>query len=214
MTTTRSGDAPRSRLRGVYALVDPDRVEPIAFTEALLRGGIRLIQVRAKNGIDGASLVAIVGRVRAAGGIALVNDDVALARVADGVHLGQEDAAALDLAAVRRALGPRIVGISCGTPQEAAALDPALVDYAGVGPVFATPSKHDAGLPIGLSGVRAVVERTPLPCAAIGGISLENVARVRETGAAMAAVISGLICPDPEAAARALVERWDAAPRG
>ena len=194
----------------MYALVDPDRVEPIAFTEALLRGGVRLFQIRAKNGIDGASLVALVGRVRAAGGIALVNDDVALARVADGVHLGQEDAAALNLADVRRALGPRIVGISCGTPQEAAALDPALVDYAGVGPVFATPSKHDAGLPIGLSGVRAAVERTHLPCAAIGGISLENVARVRETGAAMAAVISGLICPDPEAAARAFVERWEA----
>ena len=210
MTTTRSGDAPRSRLWGVYALVDPDRVEPIGFTEALLRGGIRLIQIRAKNGIDGATLVAIVGRVRAAGGIALVNDDVALARVADGVHLGQEDAAALDLAAVRRALGPRIIGISCGTPHEAAAADPALVDYIGVGPVFATPSKDDAGLPIGISGTRAVVERTALPCAAIGGISLERIGRVRETGAAMAAVISGLICPDPESMARAFVERWDA----
>ena len=55
MTTARSGDAPRSRLRGVYALVDPDRAEPIAFTEALLRGGIRLIQIRAKHGIDGAT---------------------------------------------------------------------------------------------------------------------------------------------------------------
>jgi thiamine-phosphate pyrophosphorylase len=210
MTTTGSGDAPRLRLRGVYALVDPDRVEPIAFTEALLRGGVRLFQVRAKGGIDGASLVAIVGRVRAAGGICLVNDDIALARVADGVHLGQEDAAALHLADVRRALGPRIVGLSCGTPQEAAAADPALVDYVGAGPVFATPSKHDAGLPIGISGVRAVVERTSLPCAAIGGIALENIARVRETGAAMAAVISGLICADPETAAREFVARWEA----
>ena len=82
MTMTRSGDAPRSLLRGVYALVDPDRVEPVAFTEALLRGGIRLIQIRAKNGIDGATLIAIVARVRAAGGLAIVNDDVRLARLA------------------------------------------------------------------------------------------------------------------------------------
>jgi thiamine-phosphate pyrophosphorylase len=211
MTTTRSGDAPRSRLRGVYALVDPDRVEPIAFTEALLRGGIRLVQIRAKSGIDGTTLIAVVGRVRAAGGIALVNDDVRLARLADGVHLGQEDAAVLELPELRRALGRGIIGLSCGTPQEARAADPALFDYVAAGPVFATPSKHDAGLPIGLSGTRAVAEATPLPCAAIGGIGLDTIARVRETGAGMAAVIGALICDDVESAARALVERWEAA---
>ncbi len=212
MTTTRSGDAPRSRLRGVYALVDPDRVEPVAFTEALLRGGIRLIQIRAKSGIDGATLIALVTRVRAAGGIAIVNDDVRLARLADGVHLGQEDAAALDVRAVRAALRDGIIGLSCGTPEEARAADPALIDYIGAGPAFATPSKDDAGLPIGLSGIRAVAEATPLPCAAIGGIGLANVARVRETGARMAAVLSGLMQGDPESAARELIVRWNGAP--
>jgi thiamine-phosphate pyrophosphorylase len=208
MIPARSGDAPRSRLRGVYALVDPDRAEPIAFTEALLRGGIRLVQVRAKNGIDAATLLAIVARVRAAGGLALVNDDVRLARLADGVHLGQEDAAVLDLPELRRALGAAVIGLSCGTPQEARAADPALVDYVGAGPAFATPSKPDAGPPIGLSGIRAVVAATPLPVAAIGGIGPDTIARVPETGAAMAAVISALACPDPEAAARDLVARW------
>jgi thiamine-phosphate pyrophosphorylase len=213
MTTTRSGDAPRSRLRGVYALVDPDRVEPIAFTEALLRGGIGLIQIRAKSGIDGATLIALVTRVRAAGGIAIVNDDVRLARLADGVHLGQEDAAELDLTALRRALPHGIIGLSCGTPQEARAADPALVDYIGAGPAFATPSKDDAGLPIGLNGVRAVAQATPLPCAAIGGIDLANIARIHDTGASMPAVLSALIRPDPEAAARELVARWNGAAR-
>jgi thiamine-phosphate pyrophosphorylase len=208
MTSARGGDAPRSRLRGIYALIDPTRVEPIAFTEALLRGGIRLMQIRAKEGIDTYTLVAIVQRVRAAGGIAIVNDDVAMARLADGVHLGQEDAAALDLAAVRSALGTRIIGLSCGTPQEARAVDPALIDYLGVGPVFATGSKHDAGFPIGISGTRAVVAATTLPCAAIGGIGPATVTRVRESGATMAAVISALVCDDPEGAARALVAAW------
>lgn len=208
MTTVKGGDALRTQLRGIYALVDPERVEPVAFTEALLRGGVRLIQVRAKSGIDGATLLAIVGRVRAVGGITIVNDDVGLARLADGVHLGQEDAAAVDVPALRAALGSRIIGLSCGTPQEARAADPALFDYIGVGPIFATPSKSDAGLPIGVSGVRAVVEATGLPSAAIGGIGLENLPRVRETGAAMAAVISALVCEDPEAAARAFVARW------
>ena len=211
MDTARSGDAPRSRLRGIYALVDPDRAEPIAFTEALLRGGIRLIQIRAKNGIDGATLVGVVTRVRAAGGLAIVNDDVRLARLADGVHLGQEDAAGLDLRALRTALRDGVIGLSCGTPQEARAADPALVDYVGAGPAFATPSKDDAGLPIGLSGIRAVAEATPLPCAAIGGIGVATVARVRETGVAMAAVLGALVREDVEAAARELVTRWDGA---
>ena len=212
MTTARSGDAPRSRLRGVYALVDPALVEPIGFTEALLRGGIRLVQIRAKDGIDGATLIAIVARVRAAGGVAIVNDDVRLARLADGVHLGQEDAAGLDLRALRAALRDGIIGLSCGTPQEARVADPALIDYVGVGPAFATSSKGDAGLPIGLAGVRAVVEATALPCAAIGGIGLAQLARVRETGAPMAAVLSALIRDDVEAAARELVARWNGTP--
>src|ERR1700761_323980 len=129
MTTTGSGDAPRSRLHGVYALVDPAYGEPVAFTEAVLRGGIRLFQVRAKAGIDAATLLAIVNRVRDAGGIALINDDVRLARIADGVHLGQEDAATIDLTELRSALRGAIIGLSCGTPAEARAADPALVDY-------------------------------------------------------------------------------------
>jgi thiamine-phosphate pyrophosphorylase len=207
-TTARSGDAPRSRLRGVYALIDPGRCEPVAFTEAILRGGIRLVQIRAKEGIDAATLLAIVHRVRAAGGLALINDDIRLARLADGVHLGQEDAAGLDL---RIGLGGCVIGLSCGTPAEARAADPALVDYLGVGPVFATGSKGDAGLPIGLSGTRAVVEATGLPCAAIGGIGAATIGRVRETGAAMAAVISALTIDDPEVDARALVAAWEGA---
>jgi thiamine-phosphate pyrophosphorylase len=202
-------DGLRARLRGVYALVEPARGEPIAFVEALLRGGIRLVQVRAKDGIDGTTLIAIVDRVRAAGGIALINDDVGLARLADGVHLGQEDAAQYDLAVLRGALGPQtIIGLSCGTPQEAASVDPAVIDYVGIGPLFATGSKSDAGLPIGISGARAVVAASPVACGVIGGIGTSTIARARETGAAMAAVLSALVGADPAAAARALIERW------
>lgn len=208
--TTGSGDAPRLLLQGVYALVDPARVEPIGFVEALLRGGIRLIQIRAKDGIDGATLIAIVGRVRAAGGITIVNDDVRLARLADGVHLGQEDAAELDLREVRRGLRGGVVGLSAGTLEELRAVDPALVDYLGVGPAYATGTKADAGAPIGAAGVRAVVAATTLPCAAIGGITRERLAEMRATGAAMAAVLGALVCADPEEAARDLVAAWHA----
>ncbi len=196
-------------LHGIYAIVEPDRGPLEPFVEALLAGGIRLFQVRAKSGIARSTLAAVVAMVRAADGVMLVNDDVAAARDADGVHLGQEDAALHDLRAVRRHLPDRIIGLSCGTPAEAREVDPAIVDYIGVGPLFATGSKADAGAPIGVGGVRAVVEATTLPAAAIGGIDLERLPRVRETGAAMAAIISALSRPaDVTATARAFVAAW------
>jgi thiamine-phosphate pyrophosphorylase len=201
---------PDARFRGVYALIDPAaHAAPAAYLDALLRGGIRLVQIRAKAGIAPELLRTIVARIRAAGGTAIVNDDVDLALEADGVHLGQEDLAGHDLRALRARLGGRAIGLSCGTPAEARAVPPGLVDYLGAGPIFATASKGDAGRPIGVNGVHVVVEATALPVAAIGGISLATVPRVRETGAAMAAVISALAAAsDPEAAARAFVRAW------
>ncbi len=200
------------RFRGIYALIDPAaQDEPLAYLDALLRGGIRLVQVRAKRGIAPELFRAVVARIRAAGGTAIANDDVELALEADGVHLGQEDVAGHDLRRLRARLGARAIGLSCGTPAEARAVPAGLVDYLGAGPIFATASKDDAGGPIGVNGVRVVVEATALPVAAIGGISLAALPRVRETGARMAAVISGLAAaPDPEAAARGFVQAWTA----
>ena len=197
------------RFRGIYALVDPAAHPDAAYLDALLRGGLRLVQIRAKGGLTRAALRVAVERIRAAGGTAIVNDDVDLALEADGVHLGQEDLAGHDLRALRAKLGPRAIGLSCGTPAEARAVPAGLVDYIGAGPIFATSSKGDAGGPIGVNGVRVVVEATPLPVAAIGGITLDAVPRVRETGAAMAAVISALAgARDPETTARAFVAAW------
>jgi thiamine-phosphate pyrophosphorylase len=198
------------RFRGIYALIDPAaHAEPMAYLDALLRGGIRLVQVRAKRGIALELFRATVARIRAAGGTAIANDDIELALESDGVHLGQEDLAEHDLRRLRERLGPRAIGLSCGTPAEARAVPASLVDYLGAGPIFATASKDDAGGPIGVNGVRVVVDATALPVAAIGGISLASLPRVRETGATMAAVISAFAAaPDPEAAARGFVQAW------
>jgi len=198
-------------LRGVYAIVEPERGAPEAHMRSLLDGGVRLVQIRAKAGIARAVLARIVALVRAAGGLTIVNDDVEAALDADGVHLGQEDAALHDLHAVRKRLGNRIIGLSCGTPDEARAANPACIDYLGVGPIFATGSKADAGPPIGPNGVRAVVKATSLPVAAIGGIGLAGIPVVRETGAQMAAIISALYTSEDVAAnARAFVDAWNA----
>ncbi len=201
-------------LRGIYAIVEPDR-HPGAlrsYVGALLAGGIRLFQVRAKPGPDPAALQTVCAAVHAEGGIVLVNDDPDGALAADGIHLGQEDLAALDPAALRSRLGGRIIGLSCGTPAEARAV-PAVLrpDYLGVGPIFTTASKADAGGPIGVSGVRAVALATALPVAAIGGIGRADLGRVRESGAVMAAMISSLAgAADPAAEARACIAAWNA----
>jgi thiamine-phosphate pyrophosphorylase len=207
---TGGGDASRLLFAGIYALVSPEGADPVAYVEALLAGGIRLFQIRAKRGIRSDTFAAIIGRVRAQRGLVIVNDDVTLAAQADGVHLGQEDAARHDLRALRVALGAKAIGLSCGTPAQARAPGTEFIDYIGAGPIFATPSKSDAGGPIGVSGVRAVVEATHLPVAAIGGITLDRLQWVRESGAAMAAVISGLAtAADTTATARAYVDAWN-----
>ena len=209
--TTEGGNALRFLLHGIYGLIDPARVpNAVAFTEALLAGGIRLVQVRAKGGLEPDLLRAIVTVAHAAGAAVIVNDDVRLALLADGVHLGQEDAAEHDLTVVRRSLGTRLIGLSCGTPAEARRVDPSIVDYIGTGPMFATATKSDAGGAIGASGVRAVVRVAAVPVAAIGGIGPGGIGRVRETGAAMAAVSSALVGPDPQARAAALVRACNA----
>jgi len=209
-----SGDVPHSLLQGCYAIVEPQRHPGslAAYVGALVGGGIRLVQVRAKPRPEPAAVQLVCDLFHAAGGIVLVNDDVDAALAADGIHLGQEDLAAHDPVALRARLGGRIIGLSCGTPAEARLVPASLrADYLGVGPIFATGSKTDAGGPIGVSGVRAVVASTTLPVAAIGGITRANLGRVRESGAVMAAMISSLATAvDPAAEARACIAAWNA----
>ncbi len=197
---------------GIYAIVDPAVTDdPVALGRELLAGGIRVLQLRATAGIDPAVLAALVAAARACGGLVIVNDDLAAARLADGVHLGQEDAALVDLPAVRADLADKIIGLSCGTPGEADIANRLGVDYIGVGPMFATATKADAGDPIGVEGVAAVVRASAVPVVAIGGIDGSRLSAVRGSGAAMAAMISALAGPGAGARARDLVAAWRAA---
>jgi thiamine-phosphate pyrophosphorylase len=101
-----------------------------------------------------------------------------------------------------------VVGLSCGTPPEAEAANRAGVDYVGVGPMFATLTKDDAGDPIGIEGVAAVVRASRVPVVAIGGIDASRLADVRASGATMAAMIAALAAQDVAARARELVALW------
>jgi thiamine-phosphate pyrophosphorylase len=181
----------------------------VAIARAGLDAGITVVQYRAKRGIDASHVRALREATRESGALLIVNDDchATIEFDADGVHLGPDDAGFDRIANVRAMLGERLIGASCGTPAEARAAGDA--DYLGVGAVYATASKDDAGLPIGIDGMLAVARATRLPVAAIGGITYDTLADVRASGVAMAAVISAVAnAPDPRDAARALVARW------
>jgi len=195
---------------GIYAIVDRAlSARPLELLEAILRGGVEIVQYRAKAGVDRTLVREMVARAHAAGARLIVNDDFEAALDADGWHAGQEDLFGRDAVEVRRRLEGRIFGISCATVAEARAAELAGADYVGVGPFAATGSKRDAGPPIGAEGIRTVVAGTGLPVVAIGGINAGNLAGVFAAGASMAAVISAIGgAPDPEAATAALVARW------
>ncbi|MFZ2807465.1 MAG: thiamine-phosphate kinase [Desulfosalsimonadaceae bacterium] len=144
----------------------------------------------------------------------IVNDHILLAKAvdADGVHLGQADDAG---ALARSALGPdAIIGISVSTLEELTKTDLTGCDYIGCGPVFATATKPDAHPVIDLSGLKAVVEKSPVPVVAIGGIDAENARGCFEAGAAGVAVISCISrAVDPQAGADALATVCGCLPR-
>lgn len=122
----------------------------------------------------------------------IVNDrlDIALATEADGVHLGQDD---LPAEIARRLMPEGIIGVSCATLSQALKAVDSGADYLGVGPVYSTSTKPDAGKAIGTEMVRKIRENTMLPIVAIGGIGLERVEEVIMAGADTVAAMSATI---------------------
>lgn len=187
----------------------PHGREPDDLLEAVLRGGVDIVQLRDKELPDG-ELVAAAAPFRWAcerhGALFLLNDrpDLVEACGADGVHVGQSDAPVAD---ARAAIGgDRLVGLSVETEEELDAIDGA--DYLGVGAVFATPTKSEATT-AGLDLVRAAAERVRIPWFAIGGIDLDTVGDVVAAGAPGIAVVRAIRdADDPEAAARTLRTRF------
>jgi thiamine-phosphate pyrophosphorylase len=207
----------------LYALIDPEHAgghDLVDLAREVAQGGATLVQLRDKR----SDTRAMVERARAIRAVLapfkvplLINDrvDVALASGAHGAHVGQDDMAAED---VRRLLGPgAIIGLSIKTVAQAEAAPIDLVDYAGVGGVFATSSKDNTKAPIGPAGLARIADvlrrRAPkFPLCGIAGIDATNAGEVVAAGADGVAVISALsLGRDPQAAARALRGVVDAA---
>lgn len=212
-----SGGWPRFDL---YVITDaalaPGRSH-LEVARAALAGGADAVQLRDKSA-TAQNLCAVASEIqpqaRKFGAAFLVNDrvDVALLTGADGAHLGQTD---LPCHEARRLLPrPSILGVSAATVAEAKKAVKDGADYIGVGPVFATPTKPDAGEPLGLDRLAALVRAVPLPVVAIGGIHHENVIAVLATGVAGVAVVAAVVsASDMAAAARSLKSRISAARR-
>lgn len=183
-------------LRGLYVITDAHLGGGhLAMARAALAGGAQILQLRDKE-LPARQLLLIARQIRVwtwpDKAIFLINDNVELAMAceADGVHLGQSD---LPIAQARRVLGSgKIIGVSARTPELARLAERGGANYLGVGAVFGTATKLDAGAAIGTHALRAVVDATTLPVAAIGGVNAGNIASVFEAGAAMACVISAL----------------------
>jgi thiamine-phosphate pyrophosphorylase len=202
----------------VYVITDSHRSRGRShreIAEAAVRGGATALQLRMKEEparvmVETAREIAAL--CRAAGVTFIVNDrvDVALAAGADGVHVGQDDLPARD---ARALLGEDLLlGVSAATEDEAVAAWRSGADYLGVGAVYATATKADAGAPVGLERIHAICRAVPIPVVGIGGITVESAAEVIRAGAAGVAVVTAVtLAEDVAAATRRLRERVDAA---
>jgi thiamine-phosphate pyrophosphorylase len=175
---------------------------------AAIAGGVDMVQLREKRlSDDELATAAHTARklCEQSGALLIVNDrpDVAAATGAHGVHVGQED---MPVAQVRELVGPDVVvGLSTHTPAEIDAIGAEDgVDYIGVGPVHATPTKP--GRPaVGLELVRHAAAHARLPFFAIGGIDAENLAAIVQAGAQRVSVLRAIAdAADPEDATRRL----------
>jgi thiamine-phosphate pyrophosphorylase len=183
--------------------------QPDEFLATVLGAGVDIVQLRMKDAGDDAIVAAGQRFARAAGAhraLFILNDrpDLVAATGADGVHVGQDDVA---VDAARAIVGPdRLIGLSTHSPKQVDAAADLDVDYIGVGPVYATPTKP--GRPaVGLGLVGYAAEHVSVPFFAIGGISPANVGAVHEAGAERIAVVRALTeAADPARAARRLLE--------
>jgi thiamine-phosphate pyrophosphorylase len=193
----------------------PDGSELPDLLRAAVAGGVDVVQLREKH-LPDTELVAIANATRALcerlGALLIVNDRpwVALEVGADGVHVGQED---MPVAEVRELVGPDVlIGLSTHSPEQIDAIDASLVDYIGVGPIHATPTKPGREA-VGLELVRYAAAHAPVPFFAIGGLDAANLEQALDAGATRACVLRAIAAAtDPERAARELRDQLDARP--
>lgn len=166
--------------------------------EEALKGGITLFQFRekGKDALEGKEKVELAIKLqnlcKKYNVPFIVNDDIELALeiAADGVHVGQDD---LGVDEIRRLMPDKIIGLSIGNEEELKQSKVEYVDYVGVGPVFVTQSKDDAGGAIGYEGLELMRKLLPtMPLVAIGGIQTQHIKDIMKTNVEGVSIISAI----------------------
>lgn len=175
--------------------------------EMALNGGVRTIQFRDKS-MRGREMLETAKKLRnlcdGYKATLIINDrvDIALASGADGVHVGQEDIPSEEV----RKIFEGVVGVSVHNVEEAVEAEK-YADYLGAGPVFPTSTKEDTRAPIGLEGLKEIVDAVSVPVVAIGSISSKNITDVLKVGVNGVAVISAITAAkEPVKATKGLLD--------
>lgn len=196
----------------VYLVLDPDLCGGaqgmIDTTRAAVQNGATCVQLRAPHWKKRALVEC--GRelkkvLRDSNVPLIINDhaDVCLAVDAEGLHVGQDDLSAQDARAI---IGPdRVLGLSVSNSEELATVETSLVDHLGIGPIFSTSTKTDAGAALGIDGFAELASHKSCPVVAIGSVKVPIVEDLIRAGADGVAVVSA-ICgqPDPGSATKEL----------
>lgn len=166
--------------------------------KSALDGGTSIVQLREKN-LEDAEFLRLAKELlplcRNYNVPLIINDNVEVAKLcdADGVHVGQSDMA---LAAVRKIVGQdKLIGVSATDVDEAVYAWHGGANYIGVGAMFPTGSKSDAQA-VSLATLKEITAKVPIPVVAIGGINLDNIPLLANTGIAGISVISALFGAD------------------
>lgn len=193
---------------GFYLVITNPVVGYVSCTEAAVRAGVKMVQLRMKHASRAEILreAREMRRITAGTGTAfIVNDDPSIAAEAeaDGVHVGQGDMSPSDVRA--RFPGLRIVGLSTHNLAQVEASRTEPIDYIGVGPVYATPTKEIPDPTLGLDTMAQMIAAAAHPAVAIGGIDAARLPSVLKAGARNFAVVRA-VCgsPDPYAAIMSL----------
>ena len=194
----------------LYGVVDLGYVQPDAVadvTQKLVRGGIDLLQLRAKDKpLDLVRRLAetMLQITQQANVPLIINDHPQLLREvnAEGCHVGQDDH---PVAKARELAGRSvIVGKSTHSVEQALAAEAEGADYIGFGPIFPTPTKPDAPA-VGLGDLKKLRTKVKIPVFCIGGIKETNFTKVANAGGDRVCIVSDLLlAPDINARTRAI----------
>ena len=162
-------------------------------------GGATMVQLREKE-CSTAEFIVLARKLKTAlhplGIPLIINDriDIALAVDADGVHIGQSD---MPYETARALLGKdKIIGLSVETMEEVIAANELDVDYIGISPVYATPTKTDTLKPFGLEGLEKAAKFSRHRCVAIGGMNRSTIGEAIARGIEGVAVVSAIVAAE------------------